>query len=183
MSHNWTWEEINAVWLSGNRLALSQAEIVAAFNRAEQVLGSRWIEKAAINLPGTSSTLRVVSVGQRLSSLDGASGTEELVSKLQANSDSAFAELTGAYLLKSQVQIPMLSLVLWYRSAVATENQISEFGKEPNHGLMLKSRSPGLPNRRRKRRPSWADLAVSYISYKKASVWKFFCDVSRRQRK
>jgi hypothetical protein len=102
MSHNWTWDEINADWLSGNRLALSQAEVVAAFNRAEHILGSRWIEKAALNLPGTSSTLRVASVGQRLSSLDGASGTEELVSKLQANDDSAFAELTAAHLLKSR---------------------------------------------------------------------------------
>jgi hypothetical protein len=102
MAHNWTWEEINADWLSDNQLALPQAEVVAGFNRAERILGSQWIEKAAINLPGTSSTLRVASVGQLLSSLAGASGTEELVGKLQANDDSAFAELTATYLLKSQ---------------------------------------------------------------------------------
>ena len=106
MNHNWTWEEIDADWLVGNHLAVPPEEIVAAFNKAEKVLGHRWIEAAGIHsgsrVRGTSPTLRVVSVGQHLASLDGVSGLEELIGKLRANDMSSFAELTAVYLVKSR---------------------------------------------------------------------------------
>jgi hypothetical protein len=102
MSRNWTWDEIYSDWLSGNRLGLPPEELVTAFNRAEQVLGRQWIETTGSNRPGTYPALHVASADQRLSSLDGASGTEELIRKLQASDASAFAELTAVHLLRSQ---------------------------------------------------------------------------------
>jgi hypothetical protein len=106
MSHNWTWEEINTDWLLGNRLALPPEEIVAAFNKSEEVLGHEWIEAAGVQsggrFRGTWSTLRVVTTGQQLASLDGASGIEELIKKLRANDTSSFAELTAVHLVRSQ---------------------------------------------------------------------------------
>jgi hypothetical protein len=106
MRHNWTWEEINTDWLVGSRLALPPEEIVAAFNKSEEVLGHEWIEAAGVQsgcrVHGTSPTLCVVTTGQQLASLDGASGIEELIKKLRANDASSFAELTAVHLVRSQ---------------------------------------------------------------------------------
>jgi hypothetical protein len=110
MNHHWTWKEIDTDWLVGNRLALSPEEIVAAFDKAEEVLGHEWIEAIGSRLRGPLPTLRVVTAGQQLACLDGAGGIEELVGKLQANDASAFAELTAAHLVRSQNQNSDLEL-------------------------------------------------------------------------
>jgi hypothetical protein len=114
MNHHWTWKEIDSDWLVGNRLALSPEEIVAAFNKAEEILGHEWIEAIGLHSGsrrrGTSPTLRVVTIGQQLACLDGAGGIEELIGKLQANDASAFAELTAAHLVRSQNQNSDLEL-------------------------------------------------------------------------
>jgi hypothetical protein len=104
---NWTWAEIEAEWLIGGRVAVSPEEVVTAFNKAEEVLGREWIEAigslhAGSPLRGTSPTLHVVTVGQHLASIDGASGVAELIGKLRANDASAFAELTAAHLVRSR---------------------------------------------------------------------------------
>jgi hypothetical protein len=105
MNPAWTWEEINTDWLLGNQLALPAGEVVAAFNRADRVLGREWIAASRIHsgfpVRGTSPTLHVVTTGQMLASLEGASGTDELIKKLRSGDASAFAELTAVHLIRS----------------------------------------------------------------------------------
>ena len=81
MNKIWTWDEINTDWLLGNQLALPPEEIVAAFNRAEQVLGRDWIEASrthsGVQVRGTSPTLSVVMIGKKIASLEGVSGKDD----------------------------------------------------------------------------------------------------------
>jgi hypothetical protein len=105
MSHTWTWDEINNDWLLGSRLALPPDDVVAAFNRVEQILGGDWIEASRIHtgvqVRGTQSTLSVATVGQLIASLDGIPGAAELIEKLRGDDASAFAELTAVHLIRS----------------------------------------------------------------------------------
>jgi hypothetical protein len=154
MNHHWTWKEIDTDWLVGNQLALSPEEIVAAFDKAEEVLGHEWIEAIGSRLRGPLPTLRVVTAGQRLACLDGAGGIEELVGKLQANGASAFAELTAAHLVRSQNQNSDLEL----GPIVQVENRRRKpdfrirRGNEP--WTYVEVTSPTSLKRRRKRKPS-----------------------------
>jgi hypothetical protein len=105
MNPAWTWEEISTDWLLGNQLALPPEEIVAAFSQAEQVLGRDWIEASRIHsgvpVRGISPTLHVVTTGQILASLNGLSGSKELIEKLRTEDQSAFAEATAIHLIRS----------------------------------------------------------------------------------
>src|SRR5438128_3819670 len=114
MNKIWTWEEINTDWLVGNHLAVPSEETVAAFNRAQRVLGLDWIEASrthsGVQVRGTQPTLHVVTVGQMLSSLEGVSGKEELIEKLRTGDFSAFAELTAVHLIQSREPHAMIEL-------------------------------------------------------------------------
>jgi hypothetical protein len=114
MNHTWTWDEINTDWLSGAQIAMSPDEVVTAFNRAEQILGRDWIETSrlhsGIQVRGTSPTLRVVTMGHMLASLDGVRGREDLIEKLRKGDISAFAELAALHLLRAAVPTATLEL-------------------------------------------------------------------------
>ncbi len=105
MENLWAWDDINNDWLVGSKLVLSQEEIVEAFNRVEQMLGREWIEASRITsgaiARGSAPTLRVVSMGQRLSALEGVpDGVEKLIERIRRGDHSAEAELTAIYLLR-----------------------------------------------------------------------------------
>ena len=110
---SWSWDEINAEWLLGNKLALPPEAIVEAFNRAEKALGREWIEAARMQsgrqIRGTWPTLHVATVGQLLASLEGASNAAELIEKLRGGDASAFAELTAVHLIRSKKQVQSLN--------------------------------------------------------------------------
>jgi len=100
---SWSWEEIEANWLSGGHIALSRQEILAAFDRVERILGREWIEAhRAEGVTGALPTLSVAMIGRKLQSLEGVANTKLLIQKLQRRDASAFAELNAVYILLSR---------------------------------------------------------------------------------
>jgi hypothetical protein len=107
----WTVETIEKDWLGApiTVLALDAAIIVAAFNRADQMLGLPWLEQGHVHdgnlVRGTAPTLRVVGMGQRLAALDGVAGAEKLIQKIRNGNNSADAELTAIYIVRDKPQV------------------------------------------------------------------------------
>lgn len=99
----WTYEEIKSEWLGDCDIAVSPESVIDAFNRTHSVLGREWIDRArgSPTVRGAAPTLAVVSMGQRLASLDGATGAEQLIERLRNEDQSARAELNAIYLLRS----------------------------------------------------------------------------------
>lgn len=99
----WTWEEIDADWLAGGRVAVSPEVITDAFNRVEDLLGRDWLEQPRINSGvierGSFPTLRIVSMGQRLGSLKSVRHPEKLLERIRTGGTNAEAELTALYLV------------------------------------------------------------------------------------
>jgi hypothetical protein len=96
----WVIEDILRDWMPEGVIALAPHVVVAAFNRAETVLGRDWVEACGANMRGPISTLSVVRVGQMLAALDGVAGREMLVNKLRQHDSSAMAELTALHFLR-----------------------------------------------------------------------------------
>jgi hypothetical protein len=96
----WTIEEIEKGWLAGNRVAVSPEDVVAAFERCEQVLGRDWIDTQRGGQVGAGPTLAVVRTGQRLASLEGVADAGALVEKLRRGDRSAGSELHALHLLR-----------------------------------------------------------------------------------
>src|SRR5688572_11755305 len=100
----WTWEIIEQDWLGGGRIAVPPSDAVDASNRVETMLGGDWIagcRGSTGRASGTAPTLRVVTKGRLLTSLDGVRDTEHLLEKIRRNDHSASAELTALFLLRS----------------------------------------------------------------------------------
>jgi hypothetical protein len=100
----WTLDEIARDWLAGSVIAVPPEQMVAAFDRCERVFGREWINQSRGTSVGASPTLHVVTIGQRLASLDGVPATETLIEKLAKGDPSATAELHGIHLLRSPGQ-------------------------------------------------------------------------------
>jgi hypothetical protein len=101
-----SWEEIRDMWLKGGQIAHSQEEIVREFNRVERILGRGWMEGKLTPAPGVAAhgalpTLEVVRTGQLLASVEDLQNADTLIRKLRSGRDTTWAELKGAYLLKS----------------------------------------------------------------------------------
>ncbi len=106
---NWTFEEISRECLGDSRIAVPPAVAVEAFVRVERVMGRRWIENCRTGagggrIWGAWPTLRVVTLGQELASVEGAAGAEQLIERLQRGDPSAHAELTAIHMLRSRRQ-------------------------------------------------------------------------------
>ncbi len=101
----WKWEDIKSDWLAGGRLALAPEDVVDAFNRVERAFGRDWIKSSRMSYGsparGTAPTLHIVTMGQRIASLDGVTGAEALLERLRQNDPSAYAEGAAIYLLQS----------------------------------------------------------------------------------
>lgn len=125
----WTWEEINNDWLIGNKIALTPEEVVAAFNRAEQVLGRDWVQSSRIHsgvpVQGTSPTLHVATIGRLLAAIDGLAGARQLIERLRAGDESAFAELMAVHLVHSGE--PMLAIELGPPTRVGNRSRKPDF--------------------------------------------------------
>lgn len=103
----WTFDEIERDWLAGSRLAFSSEAIVAGFNLAEKMLGRQWVEASRISsgsvVRGSAPTLRVANMGRRLAAIgDAPYGADSLVERIRRGHQSAEAELTALYLLRSR---------------------------------------------------------------------------------
>jgi len=106
----WDYDRVVREFLGDNKIDVAPAVVVEAFQRAERLLGSAWIESgmradAGIGPRGTNSTLRVVATGQKLAYVEGTAGVDKLVGGLRSDSSSAAVELTAIYLLRSRVPL------------------------------------------------------------------------------
>lgn len=112
----WAIKEIEEDWLVAKitSLALGTQETVAAFERVDKILGRAWIDACRVSsgsiVRGTAPTLRVVSMGQRLATLDGVAATEELIEHVRLGDDSAESELTAIFLIRSQRRTAQVEL-------------------------------------------------------------------------
>ena len=96
----WTWDQINNVWLAGNRIDFDEREAEDNFNRVERILGTAWVNGFLDRLPGTSPTLTVANAGRLLSALENVSHRDLFLEKLKANNAATWAELEALYLLR-----------------------------------------------------------------------------------
>jgi hypothetical protein len=100
----WFWSEIESDWLAGATIALPADEVILAFNLADALLGHEWVTASRIHsggvVRGSSPTLRVATMGQRLRSLAGAQNAEYLLSRLRRGDHAAEAELVAINLVR-----------------------------------------------------------------------------------
>lgn len=103
----WTMLEIERDWILGSmsELAASPESAVEAFERTERLLGRGWIDKSRLGagdsvISGTSPTLRVVNMGQKLSLIEDLAERERLLERIRGGDRSAEGELTAIYLLR-----------------------------------------------------------------------------------
>lgn len=85
----------------GGALSVAPDEAIAAFELCEQILGRQWIAEVVAGDLSALKVLSIVSTGQRLTLLDGLSGTQELLTKIGRHDASAHAELHAISLLSS----------------------------------------------------------------------------------
>jgi hypothetical protein len=90
-------------------LALPPEAIVSAVERVERVLGAEWLASAT-EAKGILPAMNVITIGLRLSVLNGIDQSEKLLEFLRRNDQNAAAELTAIYLFRSRD--PSLSIEL-----------------------------------------------------------------------
>jgi hypothetical protein len=104
MGVTWTWEEIQQEWLRDDSSPADPGGWVDSFNCLERFFGREWINQlrfaGGAERWGLHPTLGVVTQGLRLRSIGDLSNKGRLVEKLRALDQSAWAELTGIWLLK-----------------------------------------------------------------------------------
>jgi hypothetical protein len=83
----WTIDEIQNVWLDGERVSLPVEDVVRSFAVAEQVRGREWVLSTTTNRTGGrqwgfAPFLRVYAFGTRIEAINGASGADTLIRRL-----------------------------------------------------------------------------------------------------
>jgi hypothetical protein len=95
-------DRIRNEWLAGSQLAIAPGDVVAGFNKSEELLGADWIRAhrggADRNLAGPAVALPIAVTGLQLRSVEGAPGLNEVLARLQARERerSARSELAAA---------------------------------------------------------------------------------------
>src|SRR6202035_2219875 len=93
-------DRIRNEWLAGSQLAIAPGDVVAGFNKSEELLGADWIRAhrggADRNLAGPAVALPIAVTGLQLRSVEGAAGLNEVLARLQARERSARSELAAA---------------------------------------------------------------------------------------
>ncbi len=103
-------DRIAREWLGGSRLAIAPSEVVAGFNKAEELLGAEWIQAykggAGQDLAGAGVALPIAVAGLQLRSVQGAPGLNEVLSRLKARDRAARSELAAAsYCVEGQADV------------------------------------------------------------------------------
>jgi hypothetical protein len=118
-SNEFTWNEIEEDWLAHSELALSDDEVVTAFNKVCEFFGREWVESSRIRdgvvVRGTSTTLDIVTLGKFLAVLGDAPNAEHLLAKIRNRKNDAWAELAAIYLLRfgqSEVELALEPTVI-----------------------------------------------------------------------
>ena len=96
------WEDVETEWLLGQSISLDQTEDSGRFQANR---GYSWCRVANESKKGrrhcTSNNAGLRLWRQKLSSIDGSKGSNELIGKIKRNEASSHSELTAAYLLKA----------------------------------------------------------------------------------
>lgn len=127
---SWNYDEIEDGWLAGSRIAVSSKDVLKAFNQVEQVLGRDWME-ATWTYPGgvtrgSSPTLQIVTMGERLAGLENVAEAGRLVEKIRLANQSAIAELTALFLLRRHR--PEIQVELFPRFTFNSRMREADFG-------------------------------------------------------
>lgn len=125
----YTWDQIEYDWLDGGRLALSQAEVVRAFNAVAGRFGQDWVEASRIHngvvVRGMAPALHIVTLGQMLESLGDAPNADLLLDKVGKGQPDARAELTAIHLVR--VGSPDVAIEIEPSVLVGTRNRKPDF--------------------------------------------------------
>jgi len=128
---SWTWAETEREWLDGSQIAMRPEDVAHEFDTVERVLGGDWIESirtgpgGAWRHWGTTPTLTVAIMGQRLASLNGAVGADSLIRRLCQREPAAYVELTAIHLIKSQRRDAVIEIAPLIR--VADTERVPDF--------------------------------------------------------
>lgn len=133
----WSFQEIEQDWLQGSRLALEPKIVVEAFNQVDELLGSEWIKASRISQQGNitrgaSPTLRVVTMGERLRSLEGVQGADRLITELLKDRRYASSELTAIHLLRAYR--PKIEIELYSTVTVGSRQRVVDFSVRQHNG-------------------------------------------------
>jgi len=149
-------DRIAREWLGGSRLAIAPSEVVAGFNKAEELLGAEWIQAykggAGQDLAGAGVALPIAVVGLQLRSVQGAPGLNEVLSRLKARDRAARSELAAASYCVEDRLMCVSSSAPTSALARATVGRISALRSLATPGRMSKSRHPIGPKRTGARR-------------------------------
>jgi hypothetical protein len=103
-------DRIERDWLGGSRLATADMDVVAGFNKAEELLGPEWM-RACRGGPGHDTTGSIVALpiavtGLQLRSFHGAPGLTEVLVRLRARDRAARTEIAAAsYCIEGQSDV------------------------------------------------------------------------------
>jgi hypothetical protein len=95
------WETIQAEWLLGQSISLSQAEVMDRFEVVKRLLGQDWLSAIKTRPSLTPPILNVMLMADKLTSVSSCAGFNELLVRIKSNDRSAHSELTAAFLLAS----------------------------------------------------------------------------------
>lgn len=103
-------DRIENEWLAGSRLAIAPGDVVAGFNKSEELLGAEWIQAykggPGQDLAGAAVALPIAVAGLQLRSVQGAPGLIEVLRRLRAQDRAARSELAAAsYSVEGQVDV------------------------------------------------------------------------------
>lgn len=93
----WDYKDIERVWMRGGTLSFAPDVMVAAFERAERILGSEWVLSflEGGTRYGLMVTFQVVSMGVKLGAIEDLSNVGGLIEALRNGERAAEAELTA----------------------------------------------------------------------------------------
>ncbi len=126
-------------------LALPLDAVVSAVERVESVLGAEWLASATL-VKGIIPAMNVITMGLRLSVLDGIAQSQKLVEFLRRNDQNAAAELSAIYLFGSRD--PSLCIELQPEVGSRKADFRVRRGTEP--WTTVEVTQPGISNEKRK---------------------------------
>jgi len=103
----WTLEEIETLWLGGERAQLPAEDVVRAFMSAEGIRGQEWVlstlkTQGGGQQWGFAPFIQVYAFGTRIQTVTGVPGADALLGRLLQDDPAAHSELAAIHLLRSR---------------------------------------------------------------------------------
>lgn len=132
----WDYKDIERDWMRGGTLSFAPDVMVAAFDRAERILGSEWVLSflEGGTRYGLMVTFQVVSMGVKLGAIEDLSNVGGLIEALRNGERAAEAELTALYLLRHEHK---LETELYPEVAVGDGVRVPDFRVRSEEGVWI----------------------------------------------